>query len=106
MDRFVGDTGLCCNCSQFFVSQRISCNFAGSLVCHQVSDTNGKTYVDTEVDYFIKFFFVRIFQYQLANGTESNYFAVEVVVVDFVYNGDTVVNSVCCCETAGFKAQT
>lgn len=106
MNRLVRNARLSGNCFVFVVGKRRSDGLACLLVGHEVFKADGEADRAAEFNNFIEFFFGAVFQNELANGTESNYFAVEVAAVNVVDAGKTVMQSVSCGKTARFKSET
>ena len=106
MNRLVRNARLSGNCFVFVVGKRSSDGLACLLVGHEVFKADGEADRAAEFNNFIEFFFGAVFQNELANGTESNYFAVEVAAVNVVDAGKTVMQSVSCGKTARFKSET
>ena len=101
-----GDASLCSNDLVFFFGEFFSDDFTRARIGHKVVQANGETYFVAEVENFVKFFFGAVFENELANRTECDHFTVHAASVNVVDCGEAVVNCVCRCKTAGFKAET
>lgn len=106
VDALVGDASLCSNDLVFFFGEFFSDDFTRARIGHKVVQANGETYFVAEVENFVKFFFGAVFENELANRTECDHFTVHAASVNVVDCGEAVVNCVCRCKTAGFKAET
>ena len=106
MDALVGDASLCGDDLVFFFGEFFSDDFARARICHKVVQADGETDFVAEVEHFVELFFGAVFKHELADCTECDDFAVHAACVDVVDCGQTVVDCVCSCKTAGFESET
>lgn len=106
VDALVGDASLCGDDLVFFFGEFFSDDFASARICHKVVQADGETDFVAEVEHFVELFFGAVFKHELADCTECDDFAVHAACVDVVDCGQTVVDCVCSCKTAGFESET
>ncbi len=80
-------------------------HFVVDFVGADILKADRKTYGQAEVENFVKFFFGAVLEYQLAESSECDHFAVIVLGVGRE-KGKTVVDSVGSSKTAGLESET